>query len=181
MSDLFGGAIQAVQATAKRAIELSGQLVGFGQQRQGVLSGTNALLAGLYQNTNPALAEDFIRRNFQEAQRYATVQPGIFAGQQLQGAAVGLYNFASQNLFGDELVRAQREAQDAIERGRDLQLAAIQDQIDVARDSLTELIGIHDALRLIAAQFGTTVPGANDVLSPGPTVHTSSVSNGVLV
>ena len=169
----------AAQTIADQAMTSVSTIRALGQQAFGVESSTNALLAGIYFGTDPAMAGEFIRKNFALAQRQAETQPGIFSGQQLQGAAVGLYNFAQQTLFGDELVAAQRDAQAAIELGRDLQLAAISDQLDVARDQLEALLGIRGSIDLLVAQLGITKATAQELLPPR-LVHTSSVSGGVL-
>jgi len=177
--DFADATVTAAQTIADQAMTSVSTIRALGQQAFGVESSTNALLAGIYFGTDPTLAGEFIRKNFAMAQRQAETQPGIFSGQQLQGAAVGLYNFAQQTLFGDELVAAQRDAQAAIELGRDLQLAAISDQLDVARDQLEALLGIRGSIDLLVAQLGITKATAQELLPPR-LVHTSSVSGGVL-
>jgi len=144
-----------------------------------VNASTNAMLAGIFQGTDPTRAGGFIRQNFAATQQFASDQPGIFAGQQLQGAAVGRYNFASQNLFGDELVAAQNEAAAAIERGRQLQLDAITHQVDLAAQQLNELVGIREGIALLATSLNLDESVARSILHGAgndAVVHTSALA-----
>jgi len=173
----------STQAAAQSLIQgalSAASAIGVGRQQAfGVDAATNQMLAGIFQSTDPAAARGFLQANLDAALQFADQQPGLFAGQQLQSAAMGLYQFASQNLFGDELVAAQQEAVAAIERGRDLQLDAIQSQIDIAAQSLTELVGIREGIALLATALDLDESVARSILHGAggdAVVHTQIVT-----